>query len=395
MPGAAVCLSAHGGIRPQALPACSRDKYYPCYTVAVAIRKDDIMNAEKTTTDNKPSKDPQSRKWLVTINYKDGNFPDPKELIEQIEQNTYKYACFSYEIGNEGETPHVHIYIYSETPRRFSTMKTTFPRGHIEKAHGSHEENRDYIAKRGKWANSDKADTIVEGSFTELGTLPKAGETASNNKQRRLLEDIEAGKSTAEIITDDPSYIMKVSRINEAREEILYSDQKNHFRDVTVTYIHGASGTGKTYGIYQRHEAKDICRITDYSSRGLFDAYSGHQVLVFEEFRSEIGISAMLNYLDIYPITLPARYYDRQACFDTVYITSNIPLEQQYKSIQQEQPETWVAFLRRINYVIEYQQDGFTKEYRIIGNKDGKIQYEEYTLFTCENWKGEKNEQGK
>lgn len=54
-------------------------------------------------------------------------------------------------------------------------------------------------------------------------------------------------------------------------------------------------------------------------------------MLVFEEFHSEIPISAMLNYLDIYPLMLPARYHDRIACYTEVYITSNIPLEDQYR----------------------------------------------------------------
>lgn len=70
----------------------------------------------------------------------------------------------------------------------------------------------------------------------------------------------------------------------------------------------------------------------------------------------------MLNYLDIYPLTLPARYSDRVACYSTVYITSNIPLEEQYREIQRYQLETWRAFLRRINVVQEYRHDGTVQE---------------------------------
>ena len=66
----------------------------------------------------------------------------------------------------------------------------------------------------------------------------------------------------------------------------------------------------------------------------------------------------MLSFLDIYPVYLPARYSDRVACFTQVYITSNIPLEQQYAEAQWERPETWKAFLRRIHTVVEYRGDG-------------------------------------
>lgn len=127
-------------------------------------------------------------------------------------------------------------------------------------------------------------------------------------------------------------------------------------RQVTVYYVYGKSGTGKTRRIYQKHRAPDICRITAYRrSTGInFDSYHGQSVLVFEEFASQIPIEDMLNYLDIYPLMLPARFNDKVACYDTVYITSNISLGEQYSEVQHYKPETWKAFLRRINFLVEY-----------------------------------------
>ncbi|MBQ8356086.1 MAG: hypothetical protein IJY40_10810 [Oscillospiraceae bacterium] len=94
----------------------------------------------------------------------------------------------------------------------------------------------------------------------------------------------------------------------------------------------------------------------------LFDSYKGQPVLVFEEFHSQISISDMLNFLDIYPVMLPARYYDRVACYTEVYITSNIPLEDQYPEIQKCKLETWKAFLRRIHTVTEFRRGGIIRE---------------------------------
>ena len=79
---------------------------------------------------------------------------------------------------------------------------------------------------------------------------------------------------------------------------------------------------------------------------------------MFEEFNSQIPIEDMLNYLDIYPLNLPARYNDRTACYTKVYITSNISLYEQYKDVQIYRPETWRAFLRRIDKIYEYHKDG-------------------------------------
>lgn len=137
-------------------------------------------------------------------------------------------------------------------------------------------------------------------------------------------------------------------------------------REVDVTYIYGATGAGKTRGIFAKNSPMDVCRITNYGSkRGInFDGYVSQDVLVFEEFSSQIPIEDMLSYLDIYPVYLPARYSDRVACFSTVYITSNLPLEQQYVMEQMEHPETWKAFLRRIHKVVEYRADGSTVEHK-------------------------------
>jgi len=62
----------------------------------------------------------------------------------------------------------------------------------------------------------------------------------------------------------------------------------------------------------------------------------------------------MLSYLDGYPLSLPARYANRVACYTTVYLASNIDLRQQYKNVQEYEPATWRAFLRRIHSVIEF-----------------------------------------
>lgn len=91
---------------------------------------------------------------------------------------------------------------------------------------------------------------------------------------------------------------------------------------------------------------------------------------MFEEFNGQIPIEDMLNFLDVYPLSLPARYNDKTACYIVVYITSNSPLSAQYKDVQIYRPETYRAFLRRIHKVIEYREDGTVHE------QDGRNIYE-------------------
>lgn len=308
----------------------------------------------------------QSRKYQLTINNPIDYGMTPDNIIKQLSKFHYVYYCFASEIGENG-TFHTHIFAVFTSPVRFSTIKSAFPPAHIECAYGTAQENRDYILKQGKYANTKKTDTGVEGTFYESGEMPTEKEEKYPQmiKVQRMIED---GFTDAEIIRDMPNLNFHIKELNNIRQTLLSDKYMTSNRQIQVIYIYGATGTGKTSGIYAAHYAKDICRITSYSNaKALFDTYSMQPVIVFEEFRSQIPISDMLSYLDIYPLMLPARYQDRIACYTTVYITSNIPLFEQYRNIQMTEPATWDAFLRRISVVREYSGVGVYEEKTVNG----------------------------
>lgn len=302
----------------------------------------------------------QSRKWNMTINNPKSAGLDHDALKEILAKFVPTYYCMMDEIATTG-TEHTHIFLLSESPIRFSTVKNRFPLAHIEKAYGSAAENRDYIRKGGKWADTDKAETSIPGTFEEWGHLPSKHEEKAP-MMAQLVKDVGAGMSTTEIIISNPALAFRVKDIDLLRQKLLAEKFTKEMRELEVSYLYGVSGAGKTYGVFQRFPAEDICRITNYrGGNGVnFDAYSGQDVLVFEEFNSQIPIEDMLCYLDIYPLMLPARYNDRVACFSKVFLTSNIPLEQQYEGVRKNRPETWRAFVRRIHNIIEYLPDGTT-----------------------------------
>ena len=306
----------------------------------------------------------QARKWTLVINNPLEAGLDHAAIREILHRFAPSYFCMADEIATTG-TYHTHIFLLAPSPIRFSTIKNRFPTAHIEKAYGSAKANRAYILKEGHWADTDKAETSVSGTFEEWGDLPAEKEEAAP-EMFKLIQDLRAGKSVMEIIEDNPKLAFRIREIETLRQAILEEKYSAENRALEVTYLYGASGTGKTRGIFEKHDRKSICRITDYGGKNgvRFDAYHCQDVLVLEEFHSQIPISAMLNYLDIYPLTLPARYTDRIACYTKVYITSNIPLEEQYRDIQRYQMETWRAFLRRVQNVIEYLRDGSTVQHK-------------------------------
>lgn len=295
-----------------------------------------------------------SRKYQITIN-------NPTEhgfshdRIKMMLQNweTVLYWCMCDEIGEQG-THHTHIYVAFANPVMFSTIQKRFYGAHIEAARGTHSENRSYIRKDGKWEDDAKHETNLPDSFEESGELPP--DRAEKQKQSdAVYAMVKGGASNAEILEAYPSTMNQLPHIERTRQTLLSERYKNEFRQLHVVYLHGEPGTGKTRSVMETHGYENVYRVTNYQHP--FDGYKGQEVIVFDEFRSGLPISEMLNYLDGYPCDLPSRYTDKAACYLRVYIISNIPLKQQYPQIQLEQPKTWKAFLRRIHEVYEMLPD--------------------------------------
>ena len=211
------------------------------------------------------------------------------------------------------------------------------------------------VEKTGKWSEDEKADTRVPDTFEEWGEIPEEPGQGARSDIAELYSKIKAGMSNAEIMAANPDSAKHIHLMDKIRQDILEALYREQWRDVEVTYIFGPTATGKTRGVMEAHGYSSVYRVTDYSHP--FDRYAQEPVLCLDEFRSSLLIGDMLDYLDGYPLALPARYANRQACFETVYIISNIDLTEQYPNVQLNEPATWKAFLRRIHHVIEYRED--------------------------------------
>lgn len=296
--------------------------------------------------------DTRSRKWQLTIN-------NPTE--HNLEHNTIKeylsnldnliYWCMCDEIGGKEKTYHTHVYIHLKNAIRFSTLKSMFTTAHIEKANGTAIQNKDYILKQGKYADTEKESTNLKDTFEEMGIVPEE----SQGKRTDLIEIFEMAKDgikTVDILSEYPSALLYIDKIEKVRTEIQREKFKNTFRKLDVTYIYGKTGAGKTRYVMDSFGYENVYRVTDY--KNMFDSYSMQDVIIFEEFRSSVHVKDMLSYLDGYPIDLPCRYSNKVACFTKVFIISNIDLLAQYTDIQRKEVETYRAFLRRINKIIYF-----------------------------------------
>lgn len=292
--------------------------------------------------------DTRSRKWQITINNPVEKGYTHDKIVEIL--NEFKgcvYYCLSDEIG-EGGTFHTHIFVACANGLRFSSLKKAFDGGHFEMANGTSRQNRDYVFKEGKWTNDKKGDTNLRDSHLEWGELPIERQGKRNDLDD-LYDMIYSGKTVSEILEIAPQHILNISNLERARSLYLRNKYKASKRELTVTYIQGCTGTGKTSSVMDCFGYENVYRVTDYSHP--FDCYDCEDVVVFEEFRSSLPLGVMLNYLDIYPVMLPARYAQKVACFTKVFIISNYALEDQFFDLQKTHRRDFDAFLRRIHYV--------------------------------------------
>lgn len=324
-----------------------------------------------------------SRKWQLVINN-----PREKEeyakywLESELLKNyitdsfpTLDYACFSYELGlEENHMEHIHIFLYAESGIKKSKFKTIFPTVHYEACKGSCVENRNYLFKQGKWEKDEKVNERIVGMQFEVGECPSERQGARND-MTFLYSLIKKGYSNAEIYDIQPKFMRNAGNIDRIRQDIMQEKFKNTWRDLEVTYIWGTTSCGKTRAVMEKYGYANVCRVNTYNHP--FDDYCLEDIIAFEEFRSDIKISTMLQLLDGYPCSLDARYNNKRACYTKVYFMTNIDIWEQYPNVQENEWETFAAFIRRIHKVVVYEDRDTIKEYDMI---EYIMEHSDYTL---------------
>lgn len=314
---------------------------------------------------NNPTK---SRKWQITINnpIEHGYTHDRiKEILSSIRGKTL-YWCMCDEEGDECETLHTHIFLYRKNAWTWQQIDAMFPKCHRDNCYGTPAENRAYILKDGEKFNKDEnghynyIDTnnkVHEGinyssTFEEYGECPEEHQGVSTASDI-IVGMIKEGASNADIVDEVPSAFKDLEKIERVRSMYRDTEYAHKWRELTVTYIFGKTGSGKTRGVMEQYGYENCYRVTDYKHP--FDTYDGQDVLIFEEFRGGLKHGDMLNYLDGYPLLLPCRYFNRQACYTKVFILTNIPPDEQYPNIDRE---SRAALWRRITTVKQYNDNG-------------------------------------
>ena len=314
----------------------------------------------------------QCRKWQITINNPQEHSFDHEAIKAALHQfKGLLYFCLCDEEGDECQTRHTHVFFVLRSPCTAERVNKLFPNFHRERPNGTCAENRAYVLKDGEKFNkqpdgsyhyTDSSGKDHDGvnfsdTFEEEGEMPQEHQGKSRDADK-IVDMLKNGASNVEIVDAVSSAYKDIDKIERVRSMYRDAEFASSWRDLEVTYIFGKTGSGKTRSIMDKFGYVNCYRVTDYKHP--FDTYDGQDVLIFEEFRGGLKHGDMLNCLDGYPLLLPCRYFNRQACYTKVFIVTNLPPDSQYMNIDRESRN---AFFRRIHKVVEFQEAGRRKEW--------------------------------
>lgn len=325
------------------------------------------------------------RRWFITINNPQ-EYGFTHEKIRSIlnKMPSLIYWCMADEIGNEKETYHTHIYLSLKNGMRFSTLQNKFDhKANLQVPEKSSAECRDYIFKQGKWAETEKAMTRVEGTQEEYGKAPKDdGNRQRNDNEKfygQLYQLFMEGYTDGEIIAQYPNYIPLISKFSTIRNAIRTKDFACTRRDkVEVVYVFGAYRWNKIKEIRDTYGDQNVYSISDYDQQYIFEDYDCQDILILEEFENNIPFKTLMHYLQEYPTKLPSRYTNKVACYTKVYIVSEFPLQYQFAECQYQENMFYKSFLEKIQEVIYCNEEDSFQNLAVneIVHEEGELPFE-------------------
>ena len=275
------------------------------------------------------------------------DYESAKEYFKLLHQDHFvDYICFRYEKGTKTGLLHLQCFMrYKKVmfPNKarviFPTMFLLTPK--LE----TNQDCRAYCAKE---------DTKIDGyDFWEWGNFTKIGQ---RNDLVALVQAIKDNMPYAELLENFPHHVLNMGdKIEKTRQNLIREEYKDKEREVHVTYIYGAEGTGKTTFPYRvlGLNYSDVFKVSNYKHTGKFDNYKAQNVILFDEWHGQIELTEMNDMLNGQPYDLPCRFNDRVACYTKAIFTSNYDMETAYKGeLDKGKLPSFKGFKRRVKEII-------------------------------------------
>jgi len=277
------------------------------------------------------------RRFTLTLN----NYTD--EEYEKMKENMQTYcqwAVIGKEVGSEG-TKHLQAAACLNKQQSFSSVKTLFPKCHIEVMRGSPQQNLEYCTK-------EDHEAWVHGQFPSPGKRTDLDEVATM---------VVEGASIFDIAQSHPTSVIKYSRGLSVLRSYC-TGKRTPDKPPCIVWIYGSTGTGKTreawaYGCSTFGENQTL--ILPDQTLQWFDGYDGQRCVIIDDFRSKkVNFAFLLRVLDRYPLACPIKGGYVNWTPDTIIITTPYDPERTFEHRYQHIPEDIRQLVRRITLCIQF-----------------------------------------
>lgn len=287
----------------------------------------------------------QARQWCFTLHadsddvatlWSAGTSEHPP-LESWYTAEKLRYMCYQVERCPDTGRVHIQGFVCLTDKCRLAFLRRHYSdTAHWEHSRGTFEQNYDYCTK---------TDSRISGPY-EYGTKPQ-GPAATKRRWDDVLTALKAGKTRSDIIIEQPQLAPQARGIDAIAEALRPAPALE--RTLTVYYLSGPTGVGKTHHALHRYPNAFLIR-GKYMEGRSFDQYEMQKELILDEWSPfEWPLTLMNSILDKWKCPLSCRYYNKHAYWETVVICSNIPLEDCYRAVIGDQT---LSFRRRINRMV-------------------------------------------
>lgn len=284
-----------------------------------------------------------SRGWMLTIPADKMSFETLDSLLSKMATDDDNFAAkFSKERGDKTGYEHYQTFLYFKNKKTGSAVENIFPDVHIEPC-------RD-IAASIKYVSKDE--THIAGPFVYGIADQLAGMSTDADSVKRDLYDaakdmiLNHGYRFEDFVLDDNWRTWALTHekvIQNLRRSFIAYDYSSKDRTVSVDYIYGPTGSGKSDVVLRMYGAKNVF-IADLSSTFPFDGYDGEPVLLLDDYRSDFKFSDLLRILHGQPYPVNIKGGKTYACWTKVVITSNIYISDQYPNLTERRDPLYRCF---------------------------------------------------
>lgn len=310
--------------------------------------------------------DKQQKAFFITLNNPE-NHGYTRDNIIDIVHAKFKSVLYWCMCAEKGSCYHIHIYILLDKKKRWSSVQNAFKHGHIEsETKGSPQQCRAYIRKEGK-KYLEKAETNYPDTFYEEGQIPNFVLTNDRVEMLQQIQDmIDNGERPEQIFEKSIVFRMYENIIIKHFLAKRFSETPT-WREVTVIWHLGASGSGKSYSyvkLCEEYGEFEVYYASDFtnSCSALLDDYAAEPYLFIDEVKLDsFTYGYLLQLLHGYRSRIHARYSNVYSLWKQIDITSIYTPSEIYEGMvdsRHRPTDSREQLLRRITkYVFHWQDD--------------------------------------